>query len=103
MKRTTLAATIVGILCLAGCGDDAVSSAREAAQVIGCSDIRVADVPPAWAKYDQAVTCTLDAATIAVYWSPPDGFAVDCIEGSSEACNAALKTSREKWSSALPR
>lgn len=97
MRRAVVAAAVAGVLVLAGCSSQ-ISSAREEAQKAGCSHIQQIVVPSKWANYDQGVSCSLDGATVAVYWSPPAKFAQECTAGSNEQCSAAMQAFQERLS-----
>jgi hypothetical protein len=91
-----LAAVAAATISLSACSDDNFKdpgSARDVAKHAGCSDIRKESVPAGWAKYDEAVTCSLDGVRVAVYWLSTGGEAEDCLN-NDPACAEALRAFR---------
>ncbi|MDH2413836.1 hypothetical protein [Nocardioides sp. CER19] len=86
---------VTAVFGLSACSSDTGTpdSAKDVAKRAGCSDIHAAEVPAAWATYDEAVTCVLDGAQVKVYWSTNDQ-AQECLDGGDAKCAEALRAFR---------
>ena len=71
-----------------------VGSARDDAEVHGCTNIKNTTVPADWSDFNQAVTCESKGTSVTVVWKKSGQTGVICNEHAAERCDPAMAAFR---------